>query len=233
MSPGRIYQLILAMIKALNFIVFASREQGVRRKASSLPTWNLLGNAAKIQKASERRRVRSKSIVGPSAAGHLTQKELSLLYFRCQEWLQEQQGRRLTKKMVQEYLAHLVVLILVSIPTPRIQVLRELDLNSTLVWDGESYTLTFNGENPDLKSKKPLVHVLPQHLNKPLIFWIEHCRPLLVSSDAEHALVFPNSAGTGRRRDWSPLTSLVTLKYLQKTICPQRFRYLLQYENSE
>ena len=62
MSPGRIYQLILAMIKALNFIVFASREQGVRRKASSLPTWNLLGNAAKIQKASERRRVRSKSI---------------------------------------------------------------------------------------------------------------------------------------------------------------------------
>jgi hypothetical protein len=222
-SPGRIYQLILAMTKALNYIVSLSREQGIIIKGSSLPTWELLANAGKIKNCSERRRVRSRTIVGPTAAGRLTQKELALLYFRCQERLQELQKRSMTKKLLQDYLAHFVVLLMVSIPTPRIQVLRNLDLGTTLLMEGENYLFSFDGENPPLKSKKPLVQVMPQHITKPLDFWITQCRPLLVG-EAKHNIVFPNAAGTGRRRDWSPLTRTVTLRYLQKAISPGRFR---------
>lgn len=217
-SAGRIYQLILTLTKALHFLAFFSVSRGIPVQASSLPTWDFLTNSGKLQRGREHRRVNAQKILGPAANRCMTRQELSLLYSKCLSWV-DQTPKQLSKAYAQDYLAHLVVLILLSIPTPRTQILRNLTLNETLLADGGEYVLSFDGET--LKSKRPLVHVLPGHLTKPLNFWLQRCKPLVCK--LETSTVFPRGNGN-KRNDWRQLTRQITMQYLQKPIAPSKFR---------
>jgi hypothetical protein len=216
-SAGRIYQLVLTLIKVLHFLAFFGVTKGFPVQASSFPTFEFLSNCAKLQNSRERRRVQAQKILGPTANRCLTRQELSVLYHKCLTWFNQPQ--RLSKAYAQDYLAHLVVLILVSIPPPRTQVLRNLQLNHTLLYDGKEYMLSFEGET--LKSKMPLLQVLPDPLTKPLTFWLQHCKTLLCKT--ETPVVFPKSNGTPRK-DWRQLTHQITMRYLQKPVTPSKFR---------
>jgi hypothetical protein len=210
------------MKKTLHFLVWVCVGEGISVKASSFSSWPLLATAGKLKRSGERQRISSNKVLGVPTNQYLQRKELRMLYERCLGWF-DSTPEKLTKPYLQEYLGHLVVLLLISIPAPRVQVFQSLVLNQTLIWNGEQYTLRFDGENPPLKSKKPLLHVLPPHLTKPLNDWITHCRPLLVAS-SQNQIVFPNSKGAGKRYDWAKLTSQITLRYVEKSVPPSRFR---------
>lgn len=216
-SAGRIYQLLLALTKVLHFLAFFSVNKGFPVQVSSFRTTEFLTNAAKSQNSKERRRHHAEKILGPSASRCLTREELAILFCKCLQWVS--QPPRLSRESVNDFLAHLIVLILVSIPTPRTQVLRELVLNQTLLYDGREYSLSFAGET--LKSKMPLVQVLPTQLTNPLTFWLGECKPVLCKK--ETAVVFPRPDGT-KRNDWRKLTQQITMIYLQKPVPPSKFR---------
>ena len=218
-SPGRIYQLILTLTKVLHFLAFFSVANSVPLQASSFSTWNFLTTAAKHKRCGERQRLRAEKIIGPAPHRVMTREELARLFNKCLTWIR-QEPQSVTKDFVKDYLAHLIVLILVSIPPPRTQVLSELRVNETLLYDGEHYMLSFYGEA--LKSRMPLVQVLPDHLTKPLRIWLEQYKPMLVK--VESAIVFPAKSG-GQRKDWSQLTKRITMQYLEKAIPASKFRY--------
>jgi len=161
----------------------------------------------------------------------LDRKDLSCLLYSCLNWFDDTKNERITRQYINNYLAHLVTAILLSIPTPRIQVLKNLELTRTMEWDEKlkCYSFIFDGIDPPLKSKKPLYLVLPKTLTNPMKKWIDILRPELIGKSRNFYTVFPNSRGNGIRNEWSSLTKQITQKYLQKSIPPSKFRYISNY----
>lgn len=228
-SPGRIYALVLTLIKVLNFIAFYCTKKQMPISATSFATWNLLLSASRMFKVSEKSRVFSRQVTGFASRKNLEKGEMIKLLPICLKWLQERirsllssQDQTITKKSRKEYLAHFITAFLISVPTPRVQILAKLEENKTFFFDGSVYYFLFDGLNPPLKSKKPLFLTVPDHLTEALKIWMSHFRPLCSPS-----LIFPSASGKKPRRDWSSLTGSITLRYLNKRVPPGKFRLVL------
>lgn len=227
-TPGRTYQLILVMIRCLHFLSLFCHNNGVQMKASSMATWDLLKNAARNARNLENIRIAAKRFHGPEQENTLTQNDLKILYQKTFAWMKAKnvpwvKSKKIGPAQIRHYLAHLITAILVSTPPPRVQIFKKLEVNKTLKWDGEKYSFAFDGLNPVLKSKKPLLLILPSELTEPMANWMTFYRPLIVG-ESNITLVFPNATGSGPRKDWSALTNYVTNRYLAKSIAPSKFR---------
>jgi hypothetical protein len=173
-SAGRIYSLALTLIKSLNFIADFCITNQLPVSATALPTWPLVTNACRGYKSNEKRHVIAKRVIGPPAAKTLTRADLTILLKECETYLKEQQiPARITKKQRKQYLGHLITALFVSVPPPRVQVLQKLVINKTFFFDDSVYYFLFDGLDPPLKSKKPLVLIVPQHLTAAIRVWLE------------------------------------------------------------
>lgn len=221
-SAGRLYTLALTLMKSLNFLIDFCGLNKVQVSLTSFPSWNLVLNACKTYKISEKRRVFSRRAVGPAPTNTLSQSDLCLLFKHCSSFLEahKEVPEKISHKKRKEFVAHLVTALFVSVPPPRIQVLENLVVNSTFLFDESVYYFLFDGLNPPLKSRKPLLLVVPDHLTLYFKLWLERWRP-----SGESQYVFPNKLGTGPRRDWRELTMMVTKKYVNKAISPGKFRF--------
>lgn len=224
-SPGRIYTLTLTLLKALNFVADFCMLNHFPLSVTHLKTWTLVRNVAQMSKMSEKQRVVSKKLSGSSPKQMLSKEEMTTLLKICQTWLEEKASPppKISGTLRRDYLAHFIVALFLSVPPPRVQVLRKLVFNQTFFFDGSLYYFRFDGLNPPLKSKKPLLLFIPEHLTKPLQIWLNCYRPPCESEAKD--IIFPNPRGVGARRDWSTLTNAITKKYLKKSISPRVFRY--------
>lgn len=219
-TPGRIYILTLVIMKVLNFVADFAASQSFSVPVSKLSTWHLVRNASRMWKVSETQRVISNKLAGPIAGTMLTVAEMSVLLKCCQTWLQDHghAPKKVTSEVRKEYAGHLISALFVSVPPPRVQVLQKLKMDKTFFFDGSVYYFRFDGIDPPLKSRKPLVLVVPDHLTGPFQVWLEYYRPQ--SSN----LIFPSNSGKGPRRNWSSVIQMITQRYLKKSFTPRMFR---------
>jgi hypothetical protein len=147
----------------------------------------------------------------------------------CTKWLKRATvaSEAEQRASIRGFMRHLIVLTLVSIPTPRAQIFSLMKVDENLRWRNElkSYELTFNGYDPPLKNEKAIYLVLPQVVGKFYRSWLQTFRPFYTREECP--FVFANTKGTGRIRKITPLVTPITLEYLEKRVLCSKFRYSL------
>lgn len=160
-TPGRVYQILLLITKILLFLR-AERNTNL----DSLKSWTLLQTARKDAHIKESRRRAAKALAPPEQA--LNSDEIATLRHACLRWLEASITQTATYAMSRMYLAHLIGVTLLMIPTPRSQILSLLEVGRTFLWDAETqiYLLSFNGVDPPLKNRMPLLLTVPMLLTR-------------------------------------------------------------------
>lgn len=224
-TPGRIYQIFSLICEILDYLAKNDPTSGAPPR---FPSYNFVIQTKKREDGAERKRRTLQSLAPPKHA-LLSASELRTLGQKCTLALENL--TEISKKSLKndepvrnkrEYLAHLVVLTLVTIPPPRAQIFTMLEIGKTFLFNAGIHAFSFNSIDPPLKSAKPLHLELPQKLASFYQIWIEIFRPSY--AHPECSLLFPNQTGRGPIKKWCPLTTSITNRYLNKSVPISKFR---------
>ena len=132
------------------------------------------------------------------------------------------------KALSREYVKYLATATLCLGLAPRSQVLRELQLGTTLAKhsdDGRYWVKMLAELN---KNGKPCMMAFPAELTQPFDFYFEHVRPQLLAgtkfSTRTHAYVFFKRDGQAPRPEFSTWTTAVTMQLIGRPINAHAFR---------
>ena len=192
------------------------------------PSYNFVIQTKKREDGAERKRRTLQSLAPPKYA-LVSASELRILELKCTEALENL--TEIAKKSLKndepvsskrEFLAHLVVLTLVTIPPPRAQIFSMLEIGKTFLLEAGTYAFSFNSIDPPLKSAKPIHLELPRKLAGFYQTWVDIFRPSYANPECR--LLFPNQTGRGPIKKWCPFTTSITNRYLNKSVPISKFR---------
>jgi hypothetical protein len=149
---------------ATKIVLFMSQRS--LKNPENLPVWPILARICRENDKSEMKRKRAKAMQPPSF-NMLSADEVGILRNACTSWLSSVAVSK-SRRLIRMFLGHLVVLTLVSVPPPRAQIFSKLEIGKTLVWDKKekTYSVSFDGIDPPLKTSKPLYLLLPPHIGR-------------------------------------------------------------------
>lgn len=215
-TPGRTYYIFLRITQFLQY-----RSKTMKIPLEQIDSWDLVCNVRKKSDHSELKRRRARARLPPTF--HLlTESEFDTLREKTTQKLSHiiaHENPQL-KAIRRLYMGNLLVLSLVTMPPPRSQVFRLMQFGEHFKWNGETYEIVMDGENPQLKNGKPVYLVIPPSVGYFYTKWIELC---LAGNSRFGCLVFASSRGRVIQK-LNPIIFPVTDEYLKKEVPISKFR---------
>lgn len=216
-GPIRIYKLLLAILKAVNFVTKGMPAQDSPRA--------YLEKEVKEYQRKKKQHQNNQSLNQPKYP-LLTALQYDNVREKCQLFLAKAvtlPGKEQMSK-AKLFMDHLILMTLVSVAPPRHQVFSLLE-ERHLIWRAEenAYELQMDGVDPPLKCGHPVLLLLTEELSVFYKLWVEKFRSLYLK-ERTSSFLFPNSLG-GRATKLSPALERLTMKYIGVVIPISKFRY--------
>jgi hypothetical protein len=122
---------------------------------------------------------------------------------------------------------HLVTLLLITMPSPRCQVLRLLVIGKTLIYDSKADRYWIQIPAEQSKIRKPVLQAVNDKLTVFIKFYIHQLRKYLVhinQTSPDHGHLFVNNRGLPAN-DLTAWTKSITLAYIGRAITTHQFRH--------